>query len=171
MQFQALLAAALAVSGVLSTPVAVIDDTGVPAVMTDDITVRAAVAESEPADVELTTAAAKWTIVGFHRKCALLDVSCTYSFFINPNDKTGVTPCKYNIVGVAASRLSYQNIKCGAFKVGSTYLARAGVNNGVQTLSVARNGLVIYPAYTDRELLNGKIVKPNRSYTPVKLPQ
>ena len=45
-----------------------------------------------------------------------------------------------------------------------------GADKGFQTLSVVRGQKIAYPAYSDAELAAGKVVSPDRSYTPQQLP-
>lgn len=50
-----------------------------------------------------------------------------------------------------------------------------GLTQGDQnqtTLAVVNNAakLIVYPAYTDKQLTNGTVVTPDQSYTPQALP-
>jgi hypothetical protein len=121
---------------------------------------------AEPAvATDMMDRAASWTLQGFKRACNEANNSCTYTYKINAH--AGAVPdCKYTIKGAAASKKSYDNVKCGAYVISSNWSGQFGADKGFQTLSVKKGNLIIYPSYTDAELKGGKIVKPNKSYAP-----
>ncbi|PPJ57332.1 hypothetical protein CBER1_07926 [Cercospora berteroae] len=133
----------------------------------------ASVATPVPAEAATNMMAAatpQWTIENFTRTCNGNDSNCKYSFGINTNNGQKVTGCSYSVNGKPASRATYQNIQCGAFRIGSTWSGQFGAGQGFQTLSVVKDRQIVYPAYTDKQLVNGKTVKPNQSYAPQNLP-
>ena len=62
--------------------------------------------------------------------------------------------------------------KCGAYTVTSGWSGQFGEGNGFTTLSVVDQAkkLIVWPAYTDKQLAGGKVVKPDQAYAPTKLP-
>ena len=129
-------------------------------------------AMSAPAPVEksmMAAAAPQWTIKSFLRTCNTANTSCKYSFSIDTHTAPA-TPCSYTAVGNPASRVSYNNKKCGPYTISSNWSGQFGPNNGFQTLAVVNGKTIVYPAYTDKQLVNGKIVTPDQSYAPQNLP-
>lgn len=125
-----------------------------------------------PASTEVSMMAAtvpQWTIKSFVRTCDNANTSCKYSYSIDTHIAP-VTPCSYTVTGNPASRVSYNNIKCGAYTISSAWSGQFGENNGFQTLAVTDGKVIIYPAYSDRQLVNGQVVSPDQSYTPQNLP-
>ena len=120
--------------------------------------------------VSMMDAGASWTMQSFKRVCNAASTSCAYSWSINLNNGTPATPCAYTVTGNPAQHATYENVKCGAFVVGSTWSGQFGAGHGFQTLSVVKGNQIIYPAYTDTQLQGGKVVSPNQSYTPQNIP-
>ncbi|KAK4497861.1 hypothetical protein PRZ48_010516 [Zasmidium cellare] len=112
--------------------------------------------------------ASSWTLQDFTRTCA--DGSCTYDYSVNLNDGSAATHCNYQVTGNPAEQAAYQNVACGPFVIGSTWSGQFGAGQGFQTLSVVKDKQIIYPAYTDNQLVSGQTVKPDQSYTPQNLP-
>ena len=54
--------------------------------------------------------------------------------------------------------------------LGSTWSGQFGENAGFQTLSVVKAGQIVYPAYTDAELVDGQTVSPDKSFKPEAVP-
>lgn len=130
-------------------------------------TAGSALAAPAPAEKSMMAAGSTWTMQNFKRACA--NGTCNYSFAINTNDGSAPTSCAYKVTGNPASHAAYQNVKCGAFTIGSTWSGQFGPDAGFQTLSVVRGKQILYPAYTDKQLASGKVVKPDQSYTPQNL--
>lgn len=143
MHFQTLLIAAMAAVPALSAPA----------------TEKSMMAASTP----------QWTIKTFVRTCNSANTSCKYSYSIDTHT-AAATPCSYTVSGSPASRASYNNIKCGAFTISSNWSGQFGDGNGFQTLAVVTGKQIAYPAYTDKQLVNGKVVTPDQSYAPQNLP-
>ncbi|KAM3417424.1 hypothetical protein BST61_g5670 [Cercospora zeina] len=118
----------------------------------------------------MATSTPNWTIEKFTRTCNTDDTLCNYTFGINLNNGQPATGCNYNASGKPASRATYQNVQCGDFRIGSTWSGQFGEGEGFQTLSVVKDRQIIYPAYTDKQLVNGATVQPDQSYTPQNLP-
>lgn len=128
-----------------------------------------------PADKSMMATGSTWTMQNFQRTCGPLLKQCTYSYSINTNDGTATTACTYQVnssdpSATPAAKTTYENVKCGAFMIGSTWSGQFGANQGFQTLSVVKGSQIIYPAYTDAQLAAGSVVKPDQSYTPQNLP-
>ena len=109
----------------------------------------------------------EWTITDFQRTCNDADTSCFVSFGIDTHLEP-VTNCAYNIIGSPASRASVENSKCGPYTFGSNWSGFFGPDKGFTTWSFAdwNNLLIIYPSYSDSELVNGFTVTPNKNYLP-----
>lgn len=109
----------------------------------------AAPAPEAAADVSMMAAGQTWTMKDFKRVCG--GGTCTYTYGINTNDGSAVTNCNYKVTGNPASRQSYQNVKCGAFTIGSTWSGQFGEGKGFQTLSVVKGKqIIVSPEYSHR---------------------
>lgn len=111
----------------------------------------------------------QWTIESFKRTCNDANTSCDYSYSIDTHT-AAPTPCSYTVTGNPAARASYNNVQCGPYTVSSSWSGQFGEGNGFQTLAVTDRTVIIYPAYTDKQLVNGQVVSPDQSYTPQNLP-
>lgn len=132
-----------------------------------------------------------WIIKSFTRTCNAADTSCAVSFGVDTGAQTVtsvtagasvttvVTNCSYTVTvnttitggGAApapASQASTSGILCGAYAVSSSWNGQFGAGNGFTTWCVVDGSrkLAVWPAYTDRELVNGVAVVPDRSYPP-----
>ena len=119
--------------------------------------------------ISMTASTPQWTIKSFRRVCNAAEASCAYSYSID----THVSPiraCSYTITGNTASRASYGNIKCGGYTVSSSWSGQFGQGKGFQTLAMTNGRVIVYPAYTDKQLVGGKVVSPDQSYQPQNLP-
>ncbi|KAL2021730.1 hypothetical protein VTK56DRAFT_6673 [Thermocarpiscus australiensis] len=112
----------------------------------------------------------QWTVKSFTRTCNDADTSCTVSFGIDTHTAP-VTNCQYTVTGAPASRTSTNGITCGPYTISSAWSGQFGDGNGFTTWSVTdwSQKLIIWPAYTDRELVNGQPVSPDKSYAPQTL--
>ena len=112
-----------------------------------------------------------WIIKSFTRTCNHADTSCVVTFGID-TQTAPVTNCQYTVTGAPASRAATSNIACGAYTVSSGWSGQFGEGNGFTTWAVGDFGkkLITWPAYSDRELINGKAVVPDKSYVPANLP-
>lgn len=118
-------------------------------------------------------ASSQWTIVNMKRVCNTADTSCTWTFGINQNNGTPQTACKFVVAQADASEAKSSGVRtCGGYSVSSGWSGQFGPGNGFTTLAVVSNAqkLIIYPAYTDKQLDTNKVVTPNQSYTPQNLP-
>lgn len=114
-----------------------------------------------------------WTIESMKRVCNKEDTSCDWSFGINAGGAK--TSCKYTVKkqgSTRASRSPQKGAKCGDYTVTSGWSGQFGEGQGFTTLSVVNNPkrLIAWPAYTDKQLAGGKVVKPNQSYPVQALP-
>lgn len=113
----------------------------------------------------------EWTIENMKRVCNKDDTACKWTFGINTGEGDA-TPCTYIVKGDPASRANGGPSQCGDFTITSGWSGQFGEENGFTTLSVVdeENRLIIYPAYTDKQLEDGKVVKPDQSYAPASIP-
>lgn len=126
---------------------------------------------ADPAEVSMMASTPQWTIETMKRVCDSNDKSCTWTFKINTK-QGAATPCTYVVKGNPASRTNGGPSKCGAFTITSGWSGQFGPGNGFTTLSVVDQAkrLIVWPAYTDKQLAGGKVVKPDQSYAVTKLP-
>lgn len=131
-----------------------------------------------------TEAPAAWTILSYKKDCHKDDTSCNITFGIDNNKtktkkkKAAITKCTIKVTNPngGASRTSYTGKTCdgpgGEYTVSSSWSGQFGPNNGFTTLSVIKpaENLIVWPAYSDDEVQNGKVVVPDKSYVPVSLP-
>ncbi|KAJ4286171.1 hypothetical protein N0V88_008115 [Collariella sp. IMI 366227] len=112
----------------------------------------------------------QWKIKSFKRSCNSEDTSCDISFSID-TQAVPTTSCSYTVTGTPASRASTNGITCGPYTVTSGWSGQFGPENGFTTWSVVDWGkrLIVWPAYSDRELVNGVAVTPDKSYAPQTL--
>ncbi|KAK3387973.1 hypothetical protein B0H63DRAFT_471283 [Podospora didyma] len=128
---------------------------------------RAADSVSAMADVP------QWTFNAFTRTCNADDTSCTISFDVDTH-LAAATHCAYSVTAAApakASRASVNGVTCGAYTISSGWSGQFGEGNGFTTWSVVdwSKRLITWPAYSDRELVNGVAVTPNKSFAPTTL--
>ncbi|KAK4233962.1 hypothetical protein C8A03DRAFT_38291 [Achaetomium macrosporum] len=121
--------------------------------------------------VSAMAAVPQWTVKSFTRTCNDADTQCTISFGIDTQSGAPATNCSYNVTGSPASRAATNGIACGPYTISSSWSGQFGDGNGFTTWSVAdwSKRLIIWPAYSDRELVNGKAVTPDKSYAPQTL--
>jgi hypothetical protein len=112
----------------------------------------------------------QWTIKSFTRTCNAENTSCNVAFGID-TQTAPVTNCSYTVTGAPASQASTNGIACGPYTISSGWSGQFGVENGFTTWSVVdwSKRLITWPAYTDRELVNGQAVTPDKSYAPQTL--
>lgn len=134
----------------------------------------AAASTSMAAPVEgarlMTATASQWTVQAFTRTCDQADKSCHITFGINRNDGSAAQNCDFNVNGAPASRASFNNVACGPYTLSANWSGQFGEGNGFTTLAVTDRKQIIYPAYTDKQLVNGQRVSPDQSYSPQALP-
>jgi hypothetical protein len=109
----------------------------------------------------------QWEIQCFTRTCNEKDTSCHVSFAIN-TQTSAPTSCSYTVTGAPASRAPANGITCGPYTVSSGWSGQFGPENGFTTWAVVDQAkrLIAWPAYTDRELVNGEAVTPDKSFSP-----
>ncbi|KUI67718.1 hypothetical protein VM1G_03570 [Cytospora mali] len=130
----------------------------------------AAPAEPRAGSVSMMATATTWTITSLKRVCDAADTTCTWTFGINNGSAT--TPCTEVVTGSPASQTNGGPATCGVYTVTSGWSGQFGAGNGFTTLAVVdyTTGLIIYPAYTDKQVSGGAVVTPDQSYTPQALP-
>ncbi|KAI0843327.1 hypothetical protein F5Y06DRAFT_254666 [Hypoxylon sp. FL0890] len=121
--------------------------------------------------------AAEWTIESLSRTCDDSDTTCVWAFGINTGEAgvniTNVSNYTVNATSSApASRAVGGPQVFGNYTVTSTWSGQFGEGQGFTTLSVIDydKGLIVYPAYKDTQLVNGKVVTPDQSYPVQNLP-
>ncbi|KAL8340867.1 hypothetical protein RB601_006796 [Gaeumannomyces tritici] len=116
----------------------------------------------------MVAAVPQWTIANFKRTCNGADTSCTVQFAVDTH-LAAPTPCSYVVNAASrASRATTSDITCGPYKVSSGWDGSWGEGNGFTTWAVVDfgNRLIVWPAYTDKQLVNGQVVKPDLSFQP-----
>ncbi|KAJ5486209.1 hypothetical protein N7530_000509 [Penicillium desertorum] len=112
----------------------------------------------------------QWTLQDTKRVCNEEDTSCTWTFGIYPG-AGDATPCTYIVEGSPASQANGGPVTCGGYTVTSGWSDQFGAENGFTTLSVVNKARqIIWPAYTDKQVAGGAVVKPDQSYSPAALP-
>ncbi|KJZ72684.1 hypothetical protein HIM_07876 [Hirsutella minnesotensis 3608] len=129
----------------------------------------AVAAPAEPAAKSMMAPAPQWTIEKLQRVCDKGDQQCTWTFGINTHvDKAPATACKLEVKGPGASRAKGGPARCGDYTVTSGWSGQFGEGKGFTTLSVVDNKkrLIVWPAYNDNQVKDGKPVQPDQSYAP-----
>ncbi|KAJ5819954.1 hypothetical protein N7474_005545 [Penicillium riverlandense] len=123
--------------------------------------------------VSMMAAGPEWTIENMKRVCNAKDTSCTWTFDIEVGTAAAAaTACTYVVKGADASQANGGPSDCGSYTITSGWSGQFGPGNGFTTFSVVNNvnRHIIWPAYTDKQVQAGKVVKPNQSYAPAALP-
>ncbi|KAJ5113286.1 hypothetical protein N7456_001820 [Penicillium angulare] len=130
-----------------------------------------AVLAAPVAGVSMMATSSTWTIDNLKRVCNTADTSCTWTFGIATGSGTAQS-CTYVVKGTDASEANGGPTTCGDFTITSGWSGQFGAGAGFTTLSVVDNKTrqIVWPAYTDKQLAAGKVVKPDQSYTPANLP-
>ncbi|KAK3356819.1 hypothetical protein B0T25DRAFT_537481 [Lasiosphaeria hispida] len=120
--------------------------------------------------VSAMAAVPEWTIKSFKRTCNAADTSCVVSFGVDTH-LAAITWCEYTVTGAPASQAPAGGITCGPYAVSSGWSGVFGAGNGFTTWSVAdwSKKLITWPSYSDREIVNGVVVTPDKSYAPANL--
>ncbi|CAI6088517.1 unnamed protein product [Clonostachys chloroleuca] len=118
----------------------------------------------------------EWTIESMQRVCNDNDTSCTWTFRVNTHAE-GIKPTSVEYIvkstnNTTASRSIGGPSKFGIFTVTSTWRDYFGLEGAWTTLSVIDYGrrLLVYPAYTDKQVEDGDVVKPDQVYVPENVP-
>ncbi|CAH0003457.1 unnamed protein product [Clonostachys byssicola] len=118
----------------------------------------------------------EWTIESMKRVCNDNDTSCTWTFRINTHAE-GIKPTAVEYIvesanNTTASRSIGGPSKFGIFTVTSTWRDYFGLEGAWTTLSVIDYGrkVLVYPAYTDKQVQGGEVVKPDQVYVPENVP-
>lgn len=130
-----------------------------------------AVLAAPVAGVSMMASGPEWTIENMKRVCNKKDTSCTWTFGIEVGSGA-TTSCTYVVKASDASHANGGPSDCGVFTITSGWSGQFGEGNGFTTLSVVDNNSrqIIWPAYTDKQLEGGHVVKPDQSYAPAALP-
>lgn len=137
----------------------------------------AATALAAPARI-MSQAGETWTIENLQRRCTSTPKNeCVWTFRINTHT-SGVasTDVRYIVNGTSTippSRAVGGPSTFGKYTVTSTWSDYFGVEEAWTTMSVIdyKRGVLVYPAYTDKQLKGGSIVKPDQTYVPEALPK
>lgn len=119
--------------------------------------------------VSMMAQATTWTITSAKRVVNADSTVTTWSFGINNGQTT--TPCTEVIKGTKSYSLNGGPVTCGPYTVTSGWSDQFGPGNEFTTFAVVDYAakLIVYPAYTDKEVASGNVVTPDKSYTPSKL--
>ncbi|TLD23067.1 hypothetical protein PspLS_07140 [Pyricularia sp. CBS 133598] len=93
---------------------------------------------------------------------------CRWSFTVVTQQR-GRQRCSFE----AGRRASVAEVGCGGhFAVSGSWSGQYGEGQGFTTLSVVdrERKLIVWPAYRDSQLEGGKVVRPDQSYVPQRLP-
>ncbi|CEJ83821.1 hypothetical protein VHEMI03270 [[Torrubiella] hemipterigena] len=106
------------------------------------------------------TAEPDWTIKGLKRACDGTK-SCTWNFTVDTTKEK--TDCKYVVFSSGSTPADQANggpSTCGPYTVTSGWSGQFGPDNGFTTFAVKNDAkkLISYPAYTDKEVKDGKTV-------------
>ncbi|KAI6498080.1 hypothetical protein MCOR11_004109 [Pyricularia oryzae] len=96
------------------------------------------------------------------------EARCRWSFTVVTQQR-GRQRCGFE----AGRRASAAEVRCGGhFAVASSWSGQFGEDQGFTTLSVVdrERRLVVWPAYRDAQLEGGRVVRPDQSYVPQRLP-
>lgn len=129
----------------------------------------AAPVEPRAEAVSMMAQATTWTITGAKRVVNADNTQTTWSFGVNNGQTT--TACTEVINGAKSSTLNGGPVTCGPYTVTSGWSDQFGPGNEFTTFAVVDYAakLIVYPAYTDKEVASGNVVTPDKSYTPAKL--
>ncbi|KAJ5995415.1 hypothetical protein N7481_002392 [Penicillium waksmanii] len=135
--------------------------------------VAASAVMAAPAETSknMMAASPQWTIRNLKRVCNGADTSCTWNFGIQVGT-AATKSCTYVVKGATASERNGGPSACGVYTITSGWSGQFGPDNGFTTLSVVNNDSrqIVWPAYTDKQLDGGKVVKPDQAYSPAALP-
>lgn len=119
----------------------------------------------------------QWTIESLQRRCTLQPRNeCVWTFRVNTHaEDVEPTEVRYIVNGTddtLPSRAVGGPSDFGIFTVTSTWTDYFGIEDAWTTLSVIdyERGVLVYPAYTDKQLAGGPIVKPDQTYVPEAIP-
>ncbi|OQE47165.1 hypothetical protein PENCOP_c001G01141 [Penicillium coprophilum] len=115
-------------------------------------------------------ASSDWTIREMKRVCNDENTSCTWTFGIDSGPE--ITDCTYVVEADDASHANGGPSKCEEYSISSGWSGQFDPTNGFTTLSVVNDELrqQIWAGYTDSQLVDGEVVKPDQSYPPTALP-
>ncbi|KAJ5098933.1 hypothetical protein N7532_005934 [Penicillium argentinense] len=120
---------------------------------------------------DMMAASPQWTIRNMKRVCTKDDTSCTWTFGVQVGTAAAQS-CTYVVKGAHASEANGGPSTCGPYTITSGWSGQFGPDAGFTTLSVVNNKArqIVWPAYTDKQLDGGKVVKPDQAYSPATLP-
>jgi hypothetical protein len=128
-----------------------------------------------PADsVSMLAPIPEWTIESLNRVCNPYDTFCSWNFNINTH-QAPATLCSFTVQArppKPASQSDGSGFICGPYTISSGWSGQFGPGNGFTTLSVVdwSKRLIIWPAYTDKQVAGGRVVTPDQRYAPQTLP-
>jgi hypothetical protein len=141
--------------------------------LTTLLATSAMAAPAPAADVKSMATSVTWTIESAKRVCNSADTSCTWNFTVAaPGAKTACSFTTKKTGSTPASQAANAGSTCGPYRVTSGWSGQFGKDAGFTTLSVVNQSKkqIAWPAYTDKQLAGGKVVKPNQSYPVQALP-
>ncbi|KAI5928333.1 hypothetical protein F4810DRAFT_648014 [Camillea tinctor] len=121
-----------------------------------------------------TFAATEWTIQSLVRTCSEDLSQCEWDFSIATGEGDP-TPCVFVVNATTQAPASQVNggpSSCGVFTITSGWSDQFGADQAFTTLSVVdyANKLIVYPGYTDAQLVNATVVEPDLSFPVQSLP-
>lgn len=114
-----------------------------------------------------TPAVAGWTLRDVKRPCNKEDTKCDWSFLIDTHRQDNPpTSCTFHALRFRsdpASKSPFGALCGGRYRITGRWSGQFGPGNGFTTLSVVdeKLKLIAFPAYTDGELEDGRMVKPD----------
>ena len=121
-------------------------------------------------------AAEEWTIESLKRVCDDDDTTCKWTFSVNTHaedvEPTEVTYVVNATDDTVASRAIGGPVEASIFTITSTWTDYFGIEEAWTTLSVIdyERGVLVYPAYKDKQLEDGEVVEPDQTYVPENIP-
>ncbi|ETS73915.1 hypothetical protein PFICI_13781 [Pestalotiopsis fici W106-1] len=116
----------------------------------------------------------EWTIRRLQRKCYKNNQICVWKFGIDCGHDR-VTKCYFVVNSLGRNKTATETDSpdhvCGRFTVSSGWSGQFGPGNGFSVLALVDNEsqLIAWPSYSDKQIQNGTVVKPDQTYTPKKL--
>ncbi|KAI4858696.1 small secreted protein [Hypoxylon rubiginosum] len=140
------------------------------AILTTLLSATALAAPTPAASKSAMADVAQWTIESLKRVCDAADTSCTWTFAVDTH-VGAATPCSFTVKGSPASQTDSSGSVCGPYTVSSGWSGQFGPGNGFTTLSVVdfSKKLIVWPAYTDKQLAGGAVVSPDLSFAPTSI--
>jgi hypothetical protein len=124
--------------------------------------------------ISMTAAVPEWTIESLTRVCHPSNTFCSWNFNVNTH-LAPATVCSFTVQAQPPKPASHSDgsgFVCGPYTISSGWSGQFGPENGFTTLSIVdwSKRLIVWPAYTDKQVAGGTAVAPDQSYAPQTLP-